>query len=549
MTTSTRLLGIVLLFTGLIQPASGNPAPCANHLPKTGAGTGISLERSPAGDPREKYVCVGSTVNLGVTRSDRDVYGEPIICQDADPILSWSLDPGGETDEHGTTYTFYAPMTPGQYSVICNAVDGGDAEGQPGYDSPTSIYWNFTVIGLDWLKGPGDVTVDIEDTQVPEPINVCLGARTEFTAQTDSFGYEDGVPGSMDGVQWRIDGGSVLAVGRTFNWTFTSCGEHTVSAQFCSQTLSLRVVVKPEAPTCDAQPLACMTGVGSCGSCGGNGGGDLPDADLRGESVVTPLPYPGGPGIGSFYPDFNDPDGETCGKDTMKLVAACDGNTYLQYKGGCSGKCYVLDVTSGNSWGIGDGITITGSGGAYTVEDASGTTSTFVLPEPNASSGYTSGPQGPSTVTSPNGQTTTTALDLNGHLDYIDTPYGRWDYTVDSAGKLLLVAPPDPNGACIELSYVTSGAAAGKPEWVKFWANTSDYNNRGTYPNNYLSKTSYVYDSTSGKLTQATRGDRTLNYSYGSNTITIEATDVSPNIKTVYDYGTPGVTTVTRKHP
>jgi RHS repeat-associated protein len=538
MISSTRLIAVVLLFTGCLSLANANPAPCANNLPKTGHGTDISLERSPANDPNEKDVCVGSTITLHVaTPSDRDVYGEPIVCQDVTPILTWSIDPGGDTNEHSTSYTFHAPTTPGYHTVTCTARDGGDAEGQPGYDFPTSVSWTITVVDLDWLKGPDESTG-------LDPINVCVGAEALFTAQTEPFGYESWI-------EWKVDG-NVVTPNETGTqlimvWGEGECGTHTVSASACGTTRSLVVNVKPHVPTCDNQPLTCMIGGGGCGTCGGDGSG-LPDADLRDDSVVTPVPYPGGPGIWPYYPNLNDPDGETCGKDTMKLVAACDGNTYLQYKGGCSGKCYVIDVTSGSSWGIGDGITITGGGQAYTVEDAGGTTSTFNLSEPDASSCFESGPVGPSTVTSPNGQTMTTALDGNGHLDYVDSPTGRWEYTVDSAGKLTTIAPPDPDGARIELSYVTSGSAAGKPEWVKQWANESDYNNRGTYPNNYLSMTSYYYDGTSGKLTQAIRGNRTLNYSYGTNTITIEETDVTTHIKTVYDYGTFGVTKVTRKH-
>ncbi|HEY3412831.1 MAG TPA: hypothetical protein VGM51_07215, partial [Armatimonadota bacterium] len=544
MTSFTRLIAVALLFTGWLTPANGNPAPCANNLPKTGHGTDISLNRNPTNDPITRSVCVNSQVTLSVTASDRDVYGEPIVCQDVDPTLSWTIGTDPTSVGHLTSYTYYAPSTPGYYSVTCTARDGGDTEGQPGFDSDQAVTWYITVVGMGSLLGPDYTTVDDDDpeTPAPQPINWCIGNEATFTAQTEPLFYESWIVWKDNGVVVQADPeGAVLH--RT--WGESECGEHTVSASVCGTTRSLVVNVKPHVPTCDTQPLGPMAGGSGCGSCGGDGSA-LPDADLRDDSVVTPLPYPGGPGIGPYYPNLNDP--QACANDTMKIVAACDGNTYLQYKGGCSGKCYVLDVSSGSSWGIGDGITITGGGQAYTVEDAGGTTSTFSLPEPDASSCFTSGPVGPNTVTSPNGQTTTTSLDGNGHLDYVDTTTGRWDYTVDSAGKLTMVAPPDPNGARIELSYVASGSAAGKPEWVKQWANQSDYNNRGTYPNNYLSMTDYYYDGTSGKLTQATRGNRTLNYSYGTNTITIEETDVTTHIKTVYDYGTSGVTKVTRKH-
>lgn len=108
----------------------------------------------PTNDPTTKYVCAGSSVTLRVTTSDQDTYGDPVACDAAVPILSWSDSAGGSAGNQ-TSYSFQAPSAPGTYSVTCTARDGEHTHGQVGYDAETAITWTVHVVGIS-LTYPTD---------------------------------------------------------------------------------------------------------------------------------------------------------------------------------------------------------------------------------------------------------------------------------------------------------------------------------------------------------------------------------------------------------
>jgi hypothetical protein len=83
---------------------------------------------------------------LSVTASDKDVYGEPVICDDLAPKLLWN-NTADSSHGSGTTFYFYAPMTPGAYTVTCAAEDGGDVYPNPGWDdSDPAVSWTIYVV-------------------------------------------------------------------------------------------------------------------------------------------------------------------------------------------------------------------------------------------------------------------------------------------------------------------------------------------------------------------------------------------------------------------
>jgi hypothetical protein len=123
---------------------------CANHLPKTGPWTGITLTPySPQN--LNQYICLGSSITFTVTPNDVDAYGEPIPCQDSTPNCKWYVD--NVEKGSGPSYEF-TPTAAGTYTVKCEATDGGDTWQPPpntpkGYDAPQSVTWTLYAVGAE----------------------------------------------------------------------------------------------------------------------------------------------------------------------------------------------------------------------------------------------------------------------------------------------------------------------------------------------------------------------------------------------------------------
>jgi len=234
-TRLTRLLAIVVVIAGWPIPANGNPAPCANNLPKTGAGTAITLASSTLNDSMSREVCAGSFVTLAVTASDRDVYGEPIICQDTAPTISWSN--GGS----GSSCTYVAPSTPGSYTVTCTASDGGDSPGQPGYDGQQYMSWTVIVKGITALSGPSDARIHTQYFDNPATFTAtgCFGS-TPSSAIAWS--------GNLENATYSYGSNSCSVTCR-----YSTGGPKTVTASGCGQ-MSVTVLVKVPCTECCLHP-------------------------------------------------------------------------------------------------------------------------------------------------------------------------------------------------------------------------------------------------------------------------------------------------------
>jgi len=294
--------------------------------------------------------------------------------------------------------------------------------------------------------------------------------------------------------------------------------------------------------------FACPSG--TCGS----GDRSLPMPDPANPTIDTSLtmictPALIGPGLIT--------DGNSSPSDTFKRLAVdCSPGSCIFWD--ANGRYYEFTdsaFTSGsNTVLISDGNTLTRSVDQSTqlydfkLASLGGYVFNFTTPSNALSDGYT---DRMISAIDPSGRTTTYNRDSNGLLTGVVTPEGTtWNYTCEPQyGRITQATAPDGTYTTVAYNSEANNADCNPAE------NRVSTITRYDTGNHQIDQFLYLYDATTGNLTQSSHGSKQLHYAYGvdgsgNSLITVTETSAIPNIVTVYNYGHPGsdTTLVTKKH-